>query len=449
MTAKSARPGAARPVRVATLGAAMVCTLGLVTTPLASAGPVNGVQGASASAPGAKDPKKQKQQVDKEIAALREQLHDTSADLANAYIALRKTQAALPAAQAALDKATAALAKADAYNDEMAVRLEVARANEARAIDELAQTRASIKDTRSRVAGFASQMYQDQGMGQLSVALNATSPDDFASRIAMTDTVMSVQHQSLDRLATEQAAATAQEAHVKALRAEVAKAKVAAEKALAKATVARAAAASAKQALDRLAAQQAAQSKALAARKAAEQRKLAAAKKEQARLQKVLIARAKAAKAAAARRAAALRKAGKRVPPSPRADGFLSSPSGGWVSSEFGMRYHPILHYWRLHAGRDYAADCGQPVWAAAPGTVISSTWGGGYGNRIIIDHGIVHGVNLTTTYNHLSSYAVQSGRVSRGQVVGYVGTTGSSTGCHLHFETYEDGTPKDPRRWL
>ena len=449
MSATPPRPRAARTVRAATLGAALVCAVGLTVAPFATAVPLAGAPGSRAAAPAAPDPKKQKQQVDKEIAQLREQLHDTSADLSNAYIALRRTQAALPAAQAALDQATAALAKADAYNDEMAVRLEVARANEARAVDELAQTRATIKDTRSRVARFASQLYQDQGMGQLTVALSATSPDDFASRIAMTDTVMSVQRQSLDRLATEQAAATAQEAHVKALRVEVAKAKIEAEKALAKATTARSAAASAKQQLDRLAAQQAAQSKALAARKAAELRELQAAQKEQARLQAVLVARAKAAKAAAARRAAALRKAGKKAPAQPKASGFLAAPSSGWVSSEFGMRYHPILNYWRLHAGRDYAANCGTPVRAAASGSVISTGWAGGYGNRIIVEHGVVRGVYLTTTYNHLSRYAVSGGRVSRGQVIGYVGTTGSSTGCHLHFETHEDGNPRDPRRWM
>ena len=113
------------------------------------------------------------------------------------------------------------------------------------------------------------------------------------------------------------------------------------------------------------------------------------------------------------------------------------------------MRYHPILNYSRLHAGRDYAADCGTPVRASAPGTVISAGWGGGYGNRVMIDHGIIRGVNLVTTYNHLSQITAGGGGVQRGEVIGYVGTTGTSTGCHLHFETYEDGTPKDPRRWL
>jgi murein DD-endopeptidase MepM/ murein hydrolase activator NlpD len=348
-----------------------------------------------------------------------------------------------------VDQTTAALHQADAYNDAMAVALDVARANEARAEDELAATRKDLQDSRSRVARFASQLYQDQGMGQLSVALSATTPEDFANRIELTDAVMDVQNQSLSRLATAQAAATSQEAHIRALRVQVAAAKKAAEVALARATTARANAAAAKARLDALAVQQAAQSRALEAQKAAEGKQLAQAQQEQARLQAILVARARAAKLAAARLAAAARRAHRPVPRAPSAGGFLSPPSDAWISSEFGMRYHPILHYWRLHAGRDYAGACGSPIYAAASGTVISAGWGGGYGNRVMIDHGIVGGVDLVTTYNHMSRIVARGGHISRGQIVGYVGTTGTSTGCHLHFETYEDGVPKDPRRWL
>jgi murein DD-endopeptidase MepM/ murein hydrolase activator NlpD len=428
------------------IGLAVACSVG-VATPSVAAAP--GLVSTVRTAPG-DDPGKAKKQLDRESDSLKAEPEDSPASLRNAYVALRRTQAALPGAQAALDKATAAVSKADAYNDDMAVRLDVARANEARAVDELAATRAKLAETRTRVARFASQLYQDQGMGQLSVALSATTPDDFANRIAMNDTVMDVQNQSLTRLATARAAATAQEAHIKALKQQVEAAKKQAEAALAKAQAARAAAATAKQELDALAAQQTAQSTSLEAQIRAEKTKLDAAQKEQSRLQRVLVARAKAAKAAAARRAAALRKAHKPVPRQiTSSGGFLSRPSDGWISSEFGMRFHPILHYWRLHAGRDYAANCGTPIRAAAPGRIISAGWAGGYGNRIEIDHGIVRGVNLVTAYNHMERYAVRGGHVSRGQVIGYVGTTGSSTGCHLHFETYEDGVPKDPRRWL
>jgi murein DD-endopeptidase MepM/ murein hydrolase activator NlpD len=297
-------------------------------------------------------------------------------------------------------------------------------------------------------------MYQDQGLGQLSVAFDSASPDDFATRIAMTETVMDVQAQNLARLAAQQASANAERAHLIALREDVARAEAQAAQALDDATAARAAAATAKTELDALAVTQEAQTKALTAQQAAEEKKLAALQAESDRLAAVLRARALAAKRAAAAREAAARAAARKagrvyVAPKETSGGYLSPPSSAWVSSEFGLRWHPILHYWRLHAGRDYAGACGSPIRAAAPGRVISAGWAGGYGNRIVIDHGIHSGVDLTTTYNHMSGYAARGGHVQRGQVIGYIGTTGLSTGCHLHFETRQDGAPVDPRRWL
>lgn len=79
----------------------------------------------------------------------------------------------------------------------------------------------------------------------------------------------------------------------------------------------------------------------------------------------------------------------------------------------------------------------------------MSAGWAGGYGNRVVIDHGWQRGVGLATSYNHMQSVAVGGGSVSRGQVIGYEGTTGYSTGCHVHFEVYENGSPVNPRRWL
>jgi murein DD-endopeptidase MepM/ murein hydrolase activator NlpD len=116
------------------------------------------------------------------------------------------------------------------------------------------------------------------------------------------------------------------------------------------------------------------------------------------------------------------------------------------------MRFHPIHHRWILHAGMDFGAGCGSPVRAAADGEIIMATpvsQSGGYGNRLVIDHGMARGFDLTTTYNHLTSFVVTGGYVRRGEVVAYSGTTGSSTGCHLHFETRQDGVPVNPKNWL
>lgn len=113
------------------------------------------------------------------------------------------------------------------------------------------------------------------------------------------------------------------------------------------------------------------------------------------------------------------------------------------------MRLHPIQHVWRLHSGRDYAAPCGTPIKAAASGTVIEAGYNSGYGNRVVVDHGVIGGVHLTTTYNHLQRIRTHGGRVARGDVVGYEGSTGNSNGCHLHFEVLEDGDFVDPLRYL
>lgn len=130
---------------------------------------------------------------------------------------------------------------------------------------------------------------------------------------------------------------------------------------------------------------------------------------------------------------------------------YLAYPVNAPISSEFGNRLHPVLGIWLLHAGMDFAAGCGTSVVSAADGVVFSTGYNDRSGHYVIIDHGVHRGVNLTTTYMHFQSApVVGSGQaVAQGQVVGHVGTTGSSTGCHLHFETRENGSPVNPRGWL
>jgi len=122
--------------------------------------------------------------------------------------------------------------------------------------------------------------------------------------------------------------------------------------------------------------------------------------------------------------------------------GRFQWPVNGAVTSSFGYRTHPVLGTQRLHAGVDFGAASGTPIVAADTGTVVSAGWHGGYGNAVIVDHG----GGVATLYGHQSRLAVGSGsRVSRGQVIGYVGSTGMSTGPHLHFELRINGVPTDP----
>ncbi len=126
--------------------------------------------------------------------------------------------------------------------------------------------------------------------------------------------------------------------------------------------------------------------------------------------------------------------------------GSLAWPVSGPVTSGFGWRVHPILHVRKFHTGIDIGAGYGTPIHAADSGTVIYATWMSGYGNVTIIDHG----GGISTLYAHQSSLAAGNGvRVGRGQVIGYVGSTGFSTGPHLHFEVRLNGNPVDPLAYL
>lgn len=111
------------------------------------------------------------------------------------------------------------------------------------------------------------------------------------------------------------------------------------------------------------------------------------------------------------------------------------------ISSPFGIRVHPILRTVKMHTGIDFAAPSGTPVYAPADGTVIFRGWKGGYGRAVMLQHrnGVV------TLYGHLSAFAPSAATVNAGQIIGYVGTSGRSTGPHLHYEARINGQPVNP----
>ncbi|WAT19343.1 M23 family metallopeptidase [Aurantiacibacter sp. MUD11] len=120
----------------------------------------------------------------------------------------------------------------------------------------------------------------------------------------------------------------------------------------------------------------------------------------------------------------------------------LVAPVPGRITSRYGMRRHPILGYRRMHSGLDFRAGHGTPIYAATDGTVNFAGRNGGYGNFVRIRHS----GGLATGYAHMSRIAVRNGeQVRRGQVIGYVGSTGLSTGPHLHYEMYRNGQKIDP----
>jgi len=416
----------------------------------------------------------------------------------SAQAAQARAQAAQVAAEATEARAIAAEGRARAHNEAVAQKLAVARANEQRAKERLAKSATDLVSSQDALDSYAAEVFQGSGQeSQLGMVFGSTSPQDFADRLVMADTASAVASDTIDTLAAMTADNASTRSYLTSVRGEIAELKRQAEAALRSAEAAAAAAteaknqaiiaknnaiiaaqnaAAAKTQLDQLKAKQSVYAADLAVQRKSEAAELSAARAESARLQAILVERARQARIAEQKRlaklraeraakiraerakAAAAKKRGRvyvpKTPPPVQTDttpaNYLSYPANGPTTSGFGMRWHPVLQKWMLHDGLDWGIACGTPVYAAASGEVIRAGWrASGWGNQVLIDHGIRRGVDLVTSYNHLSSIVKFGGSVQRGQLIGYSGTTGYSTGCHLHFGTYEDGTPVNPRKWL
>ena len=293
--------------------------------------------------PSAADTGDEKRAADAQVADLEEQLSETSAELAQAYTALTQTQAQLPAARARLTSAQSAARAAAKHNEEVAAALAVAQANAARAEEAVARNTATRDQTQRTLDAFAADLFQGGSVGQLSVALGATSADDFATRLVLADTVTAMTNQALNDLAAAKADGDANGAYLAAVQVEVTDLKRQAENALAAAEASRNEAQAASSALDALVAQQSGYAASVEAQRANEASQLAEAQAEQQRLQALLIEQAriarereaarKAAEAAAQKAAEeAARKNGTAVPPPPQ-------PADHRWSHQLGVRH--------------------------------------------------------------------------------------------------------------
>jgi murein DD-endopeptidase MepM/ murein hydrolase activator NlpD len=338
----------------------------------------------------------------------------------------------------------AARARADSLERQVAADRKVAAAN-------LVTTRGLEQRAAIQTASVSRLLTQQR-------ALRAAAADDVDTdkrRYAELEAERnSVERRIAERIAAAKAAA--------ARRAAVAARRAAAEARQAAAD--RAAAAQARAAAKRAAqratvkAAEARRARARAARIRAERARDAAAREARAERAKAQRAESRAkqsaSKSSSSRRsAAASRKKKSSSSGSSRnrsASHGFSYPVNGSISSPYGMRFHPILRYWKLHDGTDFGASCGTPLRAPYSGRVAERYFNSGYGNRLMIDHGDVDGRFVTTGYNHASRYTVRVGeRVSKGEVIGYVGSTGYSTGCHLHLMVWLDGNRTNPMSWF
>lgn len=405
----------------------------------------------------ADDPDAQKRKVDQQINQLKSDLDQTSAALTNAANTLNATNAKVVTATATLKTKQAEVVSAQNHQRDVAAELQIAGANESQGRADLAKTASEQVKTRTLVGGIARQSYMSGGLGSLGLTLNLLTSDD-STDLTVADVVMRQQSGVLTDLNSQHAAQQAAQDRISAAKRRIAQLKIDADNALTRANAAKDAATKAKNDLVALQKTQSAQKAALEKQQTDELANLKQQQAESVRLTQVLAARAAAAKKAAASDAAARQRAAAAAQQQSAAQAsgsttglFLTPPMPvSRIVSGFGMRLNPVLHVWMLHAGVDFPFPCGTPVYAAAAGTVVEVTYDSVAGNHVVVDHGLVGNVDLTTMYEHLSRFAISPGAtVSKGQLLGYSGTTGRSTGCHLHFATLEDGHYVNPLNWL
>jgi len=362
--------------------------------------------------------------------------------------ALQDLQAQIPAAQATLDAANAALEKAQREAAIIAARLRDATDQQATITTTIDQDAQKATALRAAIGQMAREAYRSGGeVSGVGMILDADSTEDFVQRYGLMSTALRTQAQVLDALKATEAKNKNAQARLVAVKDRVAELKAAADQKVVEADNARAAAAAARKTLDDLLAQQVAQQQNLETQKAAIAAQLAAIDAEAAQVQAELQA---AIAEQRARDAAAGKPQGPAGPLSGALFGNPTATNPMYVTSEYGMRFHPVLHYTRLHAGIDLRDHCGQPVYAGRAGTVQWARPRTGFGNQVMVDHGFVNGNALSTSYNHLTSFAVGAGQhVNAGQLVGYAGNTGTSAACHLHFEVYVNGATVNPRPLL
>lgn len=405
----------------------------------------------------ADDPDARKRKVDQHISQLQDDLDDTSAALITANNKLNATNAKVTAATKTLQDKQAEVLAAQNHQRDIAAQLQIANANETQGKADLSANAAAQTKTRTLVGGIARQSYMSGGLGSLGLTLNLLTSNDNTD-LTVADVVMRQQGSVLSDLTSQHAAQQAAQDRIEAAKRRVAQLKIDADNALTRANTARDAATKARNDLVALQKTQTQQKADLEKQKTAEMANLKAEQAESDRLSKVLAARAAAAKAAAAKdaslraRAAANAKQQAAAQSSGDTSGlFLTPPMPvSTIRSGFGMRLNPVLHIWLMHEGDDFPFPCGTPVYAAAAGTVVSTSYDPVAGNHVVIDHGLVGSVDLGTWYAHLSRFATTPGTtVKKGQLIGYSGTTGRSTGCHLHFAVMEDGRAVDPLTWL
>jgi murein DD-endopeptidase MepM/ murein hydrolase activator NlpD len=387
----------------------------------------------------ADDPLKDKQkQVEKQIDQVHDDLGEASKRVRRATARLDGVRAQLSTARAHLADVRARLVTAQAKDAEMQAKLVEAEAALAQARQDLADGQAALAAQRTEVVNTVNDLYEsgDPHLLALSSLMNAKTPEDVVRQMGATDAIVGRQDRAYAGLHAAEIQLSARETLVEDAKnvMEIRRADAAANLAMVRDLVVRARDARAS-VVGLLVSTRTARAKAVRAR-AHDARVLRQLKQREAQIKEQILA-------AAARAGNGGYKGS--------TSGILDTPTtNGYVTSPFGYRIHPIYGYYGLHDGTDFGVSCGQSLRAVAGGTVMDTYYSSVYGNRLYLNLGQYNGKNLTAVYNHLSGYRASEGqRVKRGEVVGYAGNTGWSTGCHLHFTILVNGDPVDPMKFL
>jgi murein DD-endopeptidase MepM/ murein hydrolase activator NlpD len=367
--------------------------------------------------------------IDKQVAQASEALTDASKAVVEAAESLKDAQAKLPAAREIMTTANAKEAEATAIYNGAAADLAAAKVAYAAALAKVTSKEAEISQLQKKVDQFARSVYQQGPTSQWEIILKSESPSDLTVRLQNIKAVSLSTAKSLDELLAAKGQLVTDAADAEAIRINMQRVADIASQALIDAQNAADRAAAAKTEVDKLVKQEANALKVAEDDKAEVQKQYNELRAEQIRI------------------AALAKAAGTQGPVDPQATGPLSWPLPGHAAGGgVGWRVHPVYKYKSCHTGVDSGAPKGTPIHAAADGVVLSTTVSRAYGNMTLIDHG----GGMVTMYAHQSSFGVSPGQVVENQeVIGYVGSTGFSTGPHLHFEVHLNGVPYNPMGWF
>ncbi|MDQ0619519.1 murein DD-endopeptidase MepM/ murein hydrolase activator NlpD [Arthrobacter globiformis] len=429
--------------------------------------------GASAPAAFADDLEDQQAALKAEAARVQQSLEFVDAKISKAVGDLVIYRGQLPAAQQALLEAQGRVASAVKEVEALAARVDLAQQNKAKITQQLDADKQKIASTKKLIGQIATQAYKSGGVpSDLTLFFGSNNTGSLTDTMDMADQALRSQNSAMDKLTQQNATNVNSQARLQAVEAEIKDLKAKADAALAKEKAARDEAAAKKAKVDKLIADTTRLNNELEAAKPGIQKKLAAVKARQDAVAAEIVERDRKLREAwlaeqrriAAAAAAAAKAKGEEPKPfvpvtgPPSAFGLRHPfPGSVPITSGFGWRATPpgtIDFYGAggyMHTGIDFGAACGTPVYAAAAGEVFSAGWADdGGGNNVKISHGVVQGNSLTTIYYHNTSVVVSPGQqVSQGQLIAYSGTTGNSTGCHSHFETWLNGEAVDPMRLL